>query len=163
MGHGDPVVIHAFLRFQVATKMPLAHEPTAVAGLFQHFRHTGEIGERVAGVWSDLQASPKEKAVHPVLAGHQAGEIARARGRANRIVGVRPFKEDAILCQRVNVRRADVAVAITAKRPRAVVVGHDEDNIRWRGKSRQRKTHTQKPTDHRIIRPLRSRNSKHCL
>ena len=48
------------------------------------------------------QQSPQPQSslatTYPRPAFHQAGEIARARGRANGVVGVRLVEKDAILC-----------------------------------------------------------------
>jgi len=71
--------------------------------------------------------------VHAVLAGHQAGEQAGARGRADGVVGQAAGEQHPFGGEPVGVRGLYVRVAVAAERPGAVVVGQDQHDVGARG------------------------------
>ena len=64
-----------------------------------------------------------------MLRRHQSGQVSCARRRAHRITAHCPFEEHPRGGQTVDVRSANVLVAVASQRPRAVIVGQYEHDI----------------------------------
>ena len=130
--HRDPVA-EAFLRRQVGTEVPLAAEPADVtrlaAGSSASSRTRGSCNTPPV---PSAHSAPRRRgscARRAAKAGGPSGR-SRARRRANRVAAQRPREPDAFGGEPVDVRRADVGVAVTAERPGSLVIGQDEDEIR---------------------------------
>ena len=65
-----------------------------------------------------------------MLRRQQPGEKCGARRRTHRVAAQGAREADALRGKSVDVRRADVGIAVAAERPRPLVVGEDEDEIR---------------------------------
>ena len=74
-----------------------------------------------------------------VLRRDQAGQKRRPRGRADGIAAQSPREPHALGGQTIDVRRADVGVAVAAERPRPLIVRQNEDDIRLRDRLGSRK------------------------
>ena len=131
----------ALRRREIGAEVPLTTEPARVAGITQDFAEGSELLERVVSLRPHHEFRV-EKRVHPVLRGHEAGEKCRTRGRAHGVAAERTREAQSVGRETVDVGRADILVAITTERPRALVVGQNEDEIhrlgRRRGANRQR-------------------------
>ena len=73
-----------------------------------------------------------------MLAGHQASKKCGTGRRTDRIIGKGPGKECAFFRQLIYVRRFDIPVSITAQRPFAMIIGHDNHHV-WSTLFRSRK------------------------
>ena len=67
--------------------------------------------------------------MHAVLRGDEACEIGRPARRADGVDTVGIFEEHAIGGELVDMRRANLFVAVTAQGPARLVVGHNKDHI----------------------------------
>ena len=68
-----------------------------------------------------------------MLGRHQAGEVGRARGRADWVGGKALHELHAFVRHSVEIGCLNVRVAVAAERPRSMVVGEDEDDVRFLG------------------------------
>ncbi len=127
--HGNPIA-ESLLRLHVFTEMPLADQSTGVSSFGQDFRQGAELFYCAISIGPHLSLVTTQITMNSMLGGYQACEIRRARRRANCIGAESLGKTDSFFCKAVDVRCPDVGISITAQGPGAMVVGHDEYNIR---------------------------------
>ena len=69
--------------------------------------------------------------VDPVLRGDGSGKDRGSCGRTDGRCTEEVLESDSAFCKSVDIRRADLAVAVTAKRSIALIVGKDQYYIRF--------------------------------
>ena len=77
----------------------------------------------------DLCAARRQVTVNAMLRGNQPREQRGPRRRANRIGTVAPLKQRSFTREPIDVRRPNVRIAVTAKRPRALVISQDQHDV----------------------------------
>ena len=126
---GDPVP-ERLLRMEVAAQVPLAHQAAGVPGVGQDLGQRAELADGAVRVGPRLGAAGPQVTVDAVLRRDEARQQGGPGGRADGVAGERPREADALGRQAVDVRRADIRVAVAAERPGALVVGQDEEEVR---------------------------------
>ena len=135
VGLGHPV-IEALGGGEVGAEVPLAAEAAGVAGVAEDLPEGGELAQRVVRLRSHHIARVEER-VHAVLRGEEPGQQGRARGRAHGVAGEGAGEANAFAGEAVDVRRADVWVAVAAEGPRPLVVGQNQDEVGRAGGARR--------------------------
>ena len=122
-------VREAFRGREVRPEVPLAAQAADVTRVTQDLPEGGELAQRIVRLGTHHELRVEER-VHAVLRGQEARQERRARRRTHRVAAQRPREPHPFRGEPVDVRRADVGVAVTPERPRALVVGEDEDEVR---------------------------------
>ena len=126
-GTGDAPAVeveHAFGGARVDLHAELSDEPGPVAGPLEQ--------RRIAAVHA-LDAHGRHRERVAMLAAELAGQDARPRRGADGRRAERVCEPRAPRCQRVDVGRADDVVPRAAEQVPAMVVGHQEDDVRGPG------------------------------
>ena len=131
LGLGDPER-ESLGWIEVVAQVPLAAEPAHVTGVAEHFAQRREILERVVRARSHHEHRAQRR-VDTVLRRHHARQERGSRRRTDRIAAERPREADALGGEPVDVRRADVRIAVATERPGALVVRENENDIRRAG------------------------------
>ena len=127
VGLGDPGG-EAFAGGHVGAEVPFAAEAAGVAGVAEDLAEGGKFLEGVVGLGAD-HVLGIEEGMDAVLGGDEAGEKGGAGGRADGIAAEGAGEADALGSHLVEVRCADVGIAVAAEGPGALIVGEDEDDI----------------------------------
>jgi hypothetical protein len=127
VGLGDPGG-EAFAGRHVGAEVPFAAEAAGVAGVAEDLAKGIKLLERVVGLRPHHEFLIKER-MQAVLGGDESGEEGGAGGGADGIAAQRPGEADAFGGHTVEVRGADVRVAVAAEGPGTLVVGEDEDHV----------------------------------
>lgn len=123
MRHGDPVVVQTFIGFGIVSEMPFADQSTGIAVFFQNFRKGGEFSQGIALFRANLETTATEEIVNPVLGKHQASEISGTGRGTHRVVGKGIGKTNTLRRHLINVRGANILVAVATQGPCPMVIG----------------------------------------
>src|SRR5262249_10715062 len=127
-GHGEPVA-EALLRRGAVAHVPLADQSALVPVMRQDLRESTVPMEELHALGADVLFL--DPVLDTVLAGHLAGEEGGAAGRAHRRGRKGACEHGAVGRQAIEHWRANLAIAVTAHRPRPVVVRKNEKNVGW--------------------------------
>ena len=118
----------SFLRMQVVAQVPFTGEAGGIADLGQDLRQGAELPDGGVSLVADLGRRGNVD-VHAVLGGHEARQEGCAAGGTDGVIAIGTIEPQALRRQPVNIRGANLFVAVAAEGPGAMVVGEDEDQV----------------------------------
>lgn len=122
-------VVETRLGLVILAQMPLSDEAAGVAVRLEHVRERHlPVEERPA--LRAVAVLGEEKVLHPVMRGQLARVVGRSRRRADRGAGVCPAKPHPPCRQPVEMGRVHLLATAGSKGPCAVVVRHEEHDVR---------------------------------